>query len=100
MFFISKLLLFKIYFLQPLHILKVNRTAKDMEAPTPRAISERLVKIRTMAKANFTVSSGKNPSAPPTPRKKVNKDPVLKKAGGGVVKKKGIARKRAVKVER
>ena len=89
----------QIYCLQLLHTLKVDPTATDMEAPTPRAISERLVKIRTMAKANFTVSSGKN-SAPSTPRKKVSKEPVLKKAGGGVVKKKGIARKRAVKVER
>lgn len=92
----------QIYFSIPLLTLKgLFPTAKDMEVPTPRAISERLVKIRTMAKANFTVSSGKNTSAPPTPRKKVKKEPVPKKAGGGIVKKKGIAKpKRAGKFER
>ena len=90
----------------PLPTLNLYLIAENMEAPTPRAISERLVKIRTTAKengsaANFTVSSArKNGSAPSTPRKKATKDPVLKKAGGGGIKKKGIAkRKRAGKAE-
>lgn len=72
--------------------------AKGQEAPTARAISERLVKIRALAKengskANFSVSSGKNPSAPTTPRKRVAKTAVPKKAGGGIAKK-GTAKKR------
>lgn len=89
----------------PLLIPTLHPIAEGQESPTPRAISERLVKIRAMAKENgskvgFTVSSGKNSSAPATPRKKAAKDTVPKKAGGGIVKKKGVARrKRAEKVE-
>ncbi|KAI9814032.1 MAG: hypothetical protein M1827_003496 [Pycnora praestabilis] len=61
----------------------------DRETPTARAISERLVKIRSMAKANgaghFAVSSGRstgntngNGKGPSTPRK-----PRAPKANGG-----------------
>ena len=49
-------------------------TATDMEKPTPRAITERLVKIRTTAKSAGTAThfSVKNkPTTPPgTPRKR------------------------------
>lgn len=53
------------------------------EVPTPRAISERLVKIRSLAKANgaghFSVTSGKpkaakSPKAKSTPRKRKQSD--------------------------
>ncbi|MCJ1426390.1 hypothetical protein MMC29_004293, partial [Sticta canariensis] len=70
---------------------------QDLEKPTPRAISERLVKIRGMAKssgtaAHFSVSRGnKSNKSTPSPRKAAARRPAAKKTGG--VKKAGAKRK-------
>ena len=49
-------------------------TAADMEKPTPRAITERLVKIRTTAKSAGTAThfsvKGKSTTPAGTPRKR------------------------------
>ena len=80
-------------------------TAADMEKPTPRAITERLVKIRTTAKSAGTAThfSVKNKPATPagTPRKRTPAKPAngvkkatpkkngTPKAGGKASRKRG-----------
>ena len=64
----------------------MHRTAKDMDQPTPRAISERLVKIRAMIKASGGSAAFSVPSSrTATPAKRApreNKMPTPKKSPG------------------
>ncbi|MCJ1462305.1 hypothetical protein MMC07_000905 [Pseudocyphellaria aurata] len=68
---------------------------QNQEAPTPRAISERLFRLRALAKSSGTVTgaSGRN-SNPTTPRKVAARNPRAKRDG---VKKSATKRKRREK---
>ena len=84
-----------------------NSLAKDGEVPTPRAVQERLLKIRQLSKssgaAHFSISAvntgkGSKPSTPRKPKVKVEKDdikppktPPPKAKGNGAGKKRPSA---------
>ena len=77
--------------------------AAGVERPTPRAVSERISKIREKAKATGTASHFSVPSAgsnPSTPRKKstsrITKKPAPKKTNG--TKASASKRKRADRI--